>query len=144
MHQQALLVGEATWGVAVTVIRASVLALYIRIFRTKSFRWACYVVHAINAAFGAATILGACLICLPVAYNWDHSIAGHCGNQKSLDLFIGIFNLLMDVTVVVLPMPVLWGLQMAVGRKIVLSMMFGLGVMYISRPSPTPFMWSIP
>ena len=139
IHQQALLVGEVTWAVAVTVIRASVLALYIRIFRTKSFRWACYFVHGFNAAFGAATILGACLICLPIAYNWDHSIAGgHCGNQKSLDLFIGIFNLLMDVTVVVLPMPVLWGLQMAVGRKIVLSMMFGLGVMYVSRLSLSP------
>ena len=138
-HQQALLVGEVTWAVAVTFIRASILALYIRIFRTKSFRWACYVAHAINAAFGAATILGSCLICLPIAYNWDHSIAGgYCGNQKSLDLFIGIFNLLMDVTVVVLPMPVLWGLQMAVGKKMVLSMMFGLGVMYVSRLPPTP------
>ena len=44
----------------------------------------------------------------------------------------------MDVTVVVLPMPVLWGLQMAVGKKTVLSMMFGLGVMYVSRLSPSP------
>ena len=44
----------------------------------------------------------------------------------------------MDVTVVVLPMPVLWGLKMAVGRKIVLSIMFGLGVMYISRLPLTP------
>ena len=139
IHQQALLVGEVTWAVAVTFIRASILALYIRVFRTKSFRWACYVFHGVNAAFGAATILGACLICLPIAYNWDHSIAGgYCGNQKSLDLFIGIFNLLMDVTVVVLPMPVLWRLQMAVGRKIVLSMMFGLGVMYVSRLPLSP------
>ena len=92
----------------------------------------CYVVHGINAVFGAATILGACLICHPISFNWDHSIpGGHCGDQKSLDLFIGIFNLLVDVTVVVLPMPVLWGLQMAVGKKVVLSGMFGLGIMYV-------------
>lgn len=37
----------------------------------------------------------------------------------------------MDVTVVVLPMPVLWGLQTAVGKKLVLSGMFGLGIMYV-------------
>ena len=141
-HQQALLVGQVTWAVAVTAIRASVLALYIRIFQTKSFRWACYLTHGFNAAFGAATILGACLICLAFAYNWDDSIAGgYCGNQKSLDLFIGIFNLLMDVTVVVLPMRLLWGLQMAVGKKIVLSMMFGLGAMYVS-PLPLSLMCS--
>lgn len=137
MHQQALLVGQVTWAVAVTFIRASVLALYIRIFRTRSFRMTCYVVHGINAAFGAATVLGACLICQPVSFNWNPSIpGGYCGNQKSLDLFIGIFNLLTDVTVVVLPMPVLWGLQMAVGKKLVLSSMFGLGITYAEqRPS---------
>ncbi|CAF9903843.1 MAG: hypothetical protein ALECFALPRED_003006 [Alectoria fallacina] len=126
---KALLVGQVTWAVAVTFIRASVLALYIRIFRTKSFRMTCYVVHGINAAFGATTILGACLICQPVSFNWERSIpGGYCGDQKSLDLFIGIFNLLMDVAVVMLPMPVLWGLQMAVGKKITLSSMFGLGI----------------
>lgn len=135
-RQQALIVGQVTWAVAVTFIRASVLALYIRIFRTRSFRMTCYVVHGMNAAFGAATILGACLICQPLSYNWDHSIrGGYCGDQRSLDLFIGIFNLIMDVTVVVLPMPVLWGLQMAMGKKLVLSGMFGLGIMYVHFPS---------
>lgn len=126
---KALIVGQVTWAVAVTFIRASVLALYIRIFRTRSFRMTCYITHGMNAAFGAATILGACLICQPLSYNWDHSIrGGYCGDQRSLDLFIGIFNLIMDVTVVLLPMPVLWGLQMAMGKKLVLSSMFGLGI----------------
>lgn len=135
-YQQALLVGQVTWAVAVTFIRASILALYIRIFRTKSFRMTCYVVHGINAAFGAATILGACLICLPIAFNWDRSIpGGYCGDQKSLDLFIGVFNLLMDVIVVVLPMPVLWDLQMAAGKKVRIGGMFGLGIMYVQTPS---------
>lgn len=134
MYQQALLVGEVTWAVAVTFIRASVLALYIRIFRTRSFRMTCYVVHGINAAFGAATVLSACLICQPLSFQWNPSIpGGYCGNQKSLDLFIGVFNLLTDVTVVVLPMPVLWGLQMAVRKKLVLSSMFGLGIMYAEQ-----------
>ena len=135
-HQKALLVGQITWAAAVTFIRASVLALYIRIFRTKSFRMTCYIVHGFNAAFGAATVLGATLICHPISFNWDPSTpGGYCGDQKSLDLFIGIFNLLMDVTVVVLPMPVLWGLQMAVAKKLTLSGMFGLGVMYVHFPS---------
>ena len=134
--QTALLVGQATWAVAVTFIRASVLALYVRIFRTRSFRMTCYVVHGINILFGAATILGACLICNPISFQWDRSVpGGHCGDQKSLDLFIGVFNLLIDVTVVVLPMPVLWGLQMAVGKKFTLSGIFGLGIMCVHFPS---------
>ena len=56
---------------------------------------------------------------------------GSCGDQKSLDLSIGIVNLLLDVTVVVLPMPVLWGLKMAVAKKAMLSGMFGMGTAYV-------------
>ena len=135
--QTALLVGQITWAVAVTFIRASVLALYVRIvFRIKSFRMTCYVVHGINMLFGAVTVLGACLICDPISFQWHRSIpGGHCGDQKKLDLFIGVFNLLIDITVVVLPMPVLWGLQMATGRKISLSGIFGLGIMYVQFSS---------
>ena len=133
-----MLVGEVTWAVAITFIRASVLALYIFLFgTTKSFRIACYMVHGINGAFGAATILGACLICQPFSFNWDQSIpGGYCGDQVAFELFIGIVNLLLDVTVVVLPMPVLWRLQMAMHRKAVLSGIFGLGVMYVFTPLP--------
>lgn len=129
--QQFLLVGQITWSVSVFFIRASVLALYMRIFRTKSFRITGYIVHGVNAAFLTSTVLAVCLICRPLAFSWDPSIrGGTCGDQKSLDLYIGILNLFVDITVVVLPMPVLWGLQMAVSRKLVLSGMFGLGIMY--------------
>lgn len=124
-----MLIGEVLWTVSVFLIRASVLQLYIRIFRTRSFRMTCYVVHAVNAVYSFSTIFATCLVCRPLAYNWDTSIPGGvCGDQKSLDLFIGIFNLFMDVTVVILPMPVLWGLQMATGKKLVLSGMFGMGI----------------
>ncbi len=119
------------WAAAVFLIRASVLVLYIRIFRTRSFRITCYVVHGINFAFFVSTIISTPLICRPIAYSWDKRIpGGKCGDQKSLDLFIGIFNLLLDVCVVVLPMPVLWGLQMAVSKKLMVSAMFGLGIVY--------------
>ena len=131
------------WAIAVFLIRASVLVLYIRIFCTRSFRITCYVVHGINFAFFVSTILSTGLICRPLSYSWDKSIpGGKCGDQKSLDLYIGIVNLLLDICVVVLPMPVLWGLQMAISKKLVLSGMFGLGIVYappITRALVGPF-----
>lgn len=132
------------WGVSVFLIRASVLVLYIRIFRTRSFRITCYVVHGINFAFFVSTILSSALICRPLAYSWDKKISGgKCGDQKSLDLYIGIVNLLLDVCVVVLPMPVLWGLQMAINKKLMLSGMFGLGIVY-APPIPWALVGPIP
>ena len=127
-NTQALLVGELTWVTAVTLIRASVILLYIRIFPTTPVRVAGYGVLTVNLAYFIATVLACCLICRPLAYSWDNSIDGKCGDAKSLDMFIGVFNLLMDVVTVVLPMPVLWGLQMPTGRKVILSGLFSMGI----------------
>lgn len=125
-----MLVGQILWVTAVFFIRASIIQLYIRLFySTKSFRITCYVIHGINFVYFAATILGACLICRPIAFNWDPTIpGGSCGDQKSLDLFIGVFNLLLDVALVALPMPVLWGLQMSRQKKVVISGIFAMGI----------------
>lgn len=139
---QAMLVGQILWVTAVSLIRASVLCLYIHIFRTNSFCLACYTVHVFNFLYFGSTIMAACLICRPLAANWDAGI-GHCGNQKSLDLYIGVFNLLMDICVVILPMPVLWHLQMSQSKKVVLSGMFGMGIVYVlprTRQSMTRFL----
>lgn len=56
---------------------------------------------------------------------------GHCGDQIALYMTGGIFNLILDVTVVVLPMPMLWGLQMPRGKKVALTGVFGLGAGYV-------------
>ncbi|CAF9935153.1 hypothetical protein IMSHALPRED_010126 [Imshaugia aleurites] len=122
------LVGQLLWVTAVTFVRASVIFLYIRIFCTRPFRIACYGVLATNLAYFTATVLACGLICRPFAYNWDQSMHGTCGDQKSLDLFIGVFNLLMDITTVALPLPVLWGLQMPTARKLALSGLFSMGM----------------
>ena len=121
-----------------TLIRASVIFLYLYIFCIKAFRLACYGVLTINLAYFTATVLACCLICRPFAFNWDLSLHGTCGDQKSLDLFIGVFNLLMDIVTVALPMPVLWGLQMPVGRKVAISGLFALGTTYgLINPVPS-------
>ena len=125
---KSLLVGQLLWVTSVTFIRASVLSLYIRIFRTASFRATCYIVQGFNLANYVAVVLSCCLICQPFAFLWDQSLNGFCGNQKSLDLFIGVFNLVMDATTVALPMPVLWGLQTSVKKKLIVAVMFSMGI----------------
>ena len=125
---KSLLVCQLLWVTSVTLIRASVLSLYIRIFRTASFRATCYTVQGFNLANHVAVVLACCLICQPLAFLWDQSINGFCGNQKSLDLFLGVFNLVMDVTTVALPIPVVWGLQTRLKKKLIVAAMFSMGI----------------
>ena len=119
------------WTSAVTTIRAALISLYISIFPTRSFSITCYTILVINVAFGASAIIADCLICQPISYRWGSTtVGGSCGDQKALDLDIAVLNLLLDVVVVVLPMPVLWGLPLARGKKTTLTCMFGIGIMY--------------
>lgn len=116
------------WVSAVTLIRSSVILLYIRIFPPRSFRITCYTVLLLNTAFFIATFLSCVLLYLPVRCQWNDSGEHSCGNARLYEIFNASFNLLLDITVVVLPMPILWGLQLAVGRKAMLTGMFGLGI----------------
>jgi hypothetical protein len=54
---------------------------------------------------------------------------GHCGDLASFGLYTAITTLISDAMVVVLPMPMLWRLQMETKRKIGLSVVFGMGIM---------------
>ena len=116
------------WVTAVTLIRFSVILLYIRIFITRSFRLTCYAILILNTIFFIATFLSNVLSAISVGCQWSDTIeCSSAVDAKSIDLSVAVFNLLLDVIVVVLPMPVLLGLQMAVGKKATLSGMFGLG-----------------
>ena len=91
----------------------------------------CYSILAINSAFGLSVVLADCLICRPITYRWNRSIqGGTCGNLEALDVLTGTFNLLLDICLVVMPMPILWGLKMSMSKKIALTGIFGIGTGY--------------
>lgn len=77
-----------------------------------------------------ATILAGFSICQPITYNWDQSIpSGLCGNQVLSFMVTGTINLIMDVIVLGLPMPMLYKLQMATNKQLSCIIVLGLGFM---------------
>lgn len=73
-------------------------------------------------------ILIAFLLCQPLAFNWDQTIpSGHCGDQNSAFLASGVMNLILDISVIALPLPKLWNLHMATHKKVGLMLMFSVG-----------------
>ncbi|MCJ1263085.1 hypothetical protein MMC22_002955 [Lobaria immixta] len=82
---------------------------------------------ALTLCYFVSVVLEALLLCRPVPYGWDKSIHGVCGNQQLGFLLTGIVNLIIDVFIVLLPMPMLWGLQMPLMKKVAISGIFGMG-----------------
>ncbi|KAF2657694.1 hypothetical protein K491DRAFT_676986 [Lophiostoma macrostomum CBS 122681] len=62
-------------------------------------------------------VSGTFLLCIPVQFNWDTTIQGTCR----------CLNLIIDMVVVALPMPMLWRLWSPIAKKIGVAAMFSLG-----------------
>ncbi|KAI0108786.1 hypothetical protein F4776DRAFT_675001 [Hypoxylon sp. NC0597] len=66
--------------------------------------------------------------CVPVARTWDETVDGHCFNPDGIDYLSGAVNAVVDLYIFVLPIPLLWKLEMGTKRKLKLLIVFSLGL----------------
>ncbi|KAL3711675.1 hypothetical protein TMatcc_000366 [Talaromyces marneffei ATCC 18224] len=105
------------------------MLFYFRIFSAKqSFRISVFVTMVIVWAWSVSVILETFLLCRPLAYNWDITIPGTCGDRNATYVVAGTLNLITDLIVMALPVPHIWKLQLNVAKKLALSCLFCLGL----------------
>lgn len=75
--------------------------------------------------------IGSFVICTPVQLNWDkfNYPDGQCGDTRLLWAITGGLNILTDLLIILLPMPYLYGLNLALYKKLVLMATFGIGIL---------------
>ncbi|KAL8908906.1 MAG: hypothetical protein Q9171_005249 [Xanthocarpia ochracea] len=120
---------QFTYIPSVTFPKLSILALYLRIFTTKPYRYATYAIAVFLGLIWLASFILAFAECTPFQYSWDKSIQGHCINYFITFRLIGGLNVLNDVAILILPLPVIWGLQTSTNQKIGLTITFLTGSM---------------
>lgn len=70
--------------------------------------------------------------CKPIEFNWNKSLeSGHCSDQYKRQLSNCIINMILDLGIVIVPMPVLWTLKTSLVKKIRIGAMFSLGLLYV-------------
>jgi hypothetical protein len=116
---------------AMVLAKLSYLFLYLRIFVTKEFRILTWVCMGCAVAYWTGSVLQVFLLCTPFERNWNPALPGHCANQNVAFTTIGVFNLLTDVMIMVLPIRFIWKLQMSIATKMALYSIFGLGILYV-------------
>lgn len=121
---------------AIASTKLSVLALYYRIFVTLPFR---YVV-ILTAVFVVLWLMAIEIVlgfeCRPIRAFWDLNVPGKCFDLVAFGYFTNITNLIIDMWIFVLPIPVILKLQITKNKKIGLCFLFSVGLGLVS-PSPS-------
>lgn len=103
--------------------------LYLRIFNEKKYRNACYAIMGLVILVALADIVATFTECIPISKLWDPSIDGHCANIGQLYRLGTLPNVVIDLLMLVLPLPVVWKLHVSRQVRIGLTVTFLTGSM---------------
>jgi hypothetical protein len=109
----------------------SITHLYTSIFPHRRFRVACHILVILTACYGIAFFVASFFSC-PRPQRMDMAMAAECMNNiGTIWVAASAVGVCIDLANSLLPMPILWGLNVDFGRKIRLTLLFGLGFLYV-------------
>ncbi|KAK4214763.1 hypothetical protein QBC37DRAFT_439912 [Rhypophila decipiens] len=123
-----LYIGEYLYFTMVAVIKASILAMYYRIFPTRSMKWGVYILGATVALWWAAIILVTIFQCQPVHKAYKPFMpTGTCLPKEQFFFGNSIPNVIQDAFILALPAREVWRLQVSIRQKLAILGVFVLG-----------------
>ncbi|KAK4183065.1 hypothetical protein QBC35DRAFT_130430 [Podospora australis] len=124
--------GQATYKVSLHLTKVSLLLLYMRIFsHVVWFRRSAVALIVFLVAYMIASSIAGLAQCTPVQLSWDKKVTGKCVDLYVLFNCNGIVSMVTDVIVLVLPFPLIYGLNLPRAQKFALVPVFGLGTIIV-------------
>jgi len=110
---------------AVSIPKLAILAFYLRIFTIKTYRNIVYFLGAIVMTTGIVCSIVALNLCRPFKFNWDRKVlGGSCYNEDAFYRWGSLPNILTDIAILILPIPMVWKLHTSNDMKIGLTLTF--------------------
>ena len=114
---------------SVGLVKLAILLSYLRIFNTKEDHVATHVMMGVAMCWMLSAVLGAFFQCRPFSYIWNQLQEGNCDARVRFWVAIGVSHLVIDVLILLLPVRMVWKLQVSLNTKIGLYVLFGLGLL---------------
>ncbi|WQF86961.1 hypothetical protein CDEST_11975 [Colletotrichum destructivum] len=125
--QEVSIAAVAVYQAAFSLIKATFLLQYRRVFPLPAFQKLCDVFLLFIIAFGISQVVSICLACIPLRSLWDLTVPGRCIALLDWWLIGSSISLVTDVAIFVMPIPLLRTVPLPLKQKIVLMATFGLG-----------------
>jgi hypothetical protein len=127
-HYKGIMINELVQPAAVAFPKVCVVLLFLHVFTNPYERIAAKALIAVILASWLSYTLAACFQCMPFAYNWDKSIpGGRCFNLGAFANSSSVPNIVTDVLILLLPMRTVIQLEISMGKKMGLLLIFLTG-----------------
>ena len=128
--------GRLLYCIDLFLIKLAILLQLLRVFVPSHKRnlmfWTCHALIWLNFIYYAVYILLGIFVCKPVKLGWisklDPSMEGTCLNLDAAYITGAAINTASDISIVILPQPLIWTLQLSSKRKIGLCAIFLIGL----------------
>lgn len=140
LTEQVYFFDELIYLAALPMTKISILLFYLRIFPRRFFRNIAWVLIAINIAYLIAFNIISVYQCSPLegAWRaWDGSVKAHCRDINAQSWSAAILNIVLDLAMIILPLPELSKIRLSVAKKFQVLLMFSLGFLYVQRVTRT-------
>ena len=124
---------EVFYLTSTVLTKVSILFFYLRVFSNHTFRWVVWGVIGACIAFYIGLLFPLVFQCTPISYAWTRWDGEHSG--RCINIAAGIFshaaiNMVLDLVVLILPIPLLYNLQLtySIMGKIHIFVMFSFGL----------------
>ncbi|KAM0494399.1 hypothetical protein ACHAPB_008072 [Verticillium nonalfalfae] len=125
-------IDESFYVICLSLAKLSILCFFLRIFPNRVFRIITYSVMIFIGMSTTVFVFLQIFQCSPIEYNWlgwkGTFGSFRCLNVNTLVYTAAGFSIAQDVIILVLPLPLLFGLNMSWRSKMGIMVMFSLGI----------------
>lgn len=130
-------IGLLIYQVTLLFTKFTLFFQFYRIIRQTSWRRqkAFYIVlMSIIAAWQVGQVFIQLFACNPVAKSWDKSIPGTCQPISVMRNMNSSANIVSDFIILMLPLPIIWRLELPLKQRMAVAGIFGLGFLLVLHP----------
>lgn len=127
-YSKWIFISSCLYWVALLGYKFAILLLYLRIFNiSRTFKYLTWGTMFFVFGYLFCNFLTLTFGCTPTGKYWNPAFTGHCINEIQADYAYGSMNFISDLIMFILPLPMIWRLQLSRRQKVGVSVILMAG-----------------
>jgi len=116
------------YTVPTALAKTCILIFFLRLQnKNKWYNGAIYTTMFLNISANIAICFATLFACTPISKAWDITVVGTCVDRLPIYEFQAIQGVVLDVLIILIPIPMIFGLRLSKAKKFGLIFMFTVG-----------------